>query len=201
MAETHEQLRERQREYERRYRERNRELLRERQVEQGRKYRERHREERNARKREQYAAKADAINAKRRAKYAADPEPIRQAVREYSEQRREQLREYSRKVYQEHTSRYRTYSANRRARELGAEGAHTEQEWQAVQAQYRHCCAYCGADGKMTRDHRIPLTRGGTNWIDNIVPACASCNNRKRTRTDAEFIAILAEEVNIGATK
>lgn len=43
-------------------------------------------------------------------------------------------------------------------------------------------CFYCGASGKDTRitvDHVIPMSRGGTNEESNLVAACADCNAGK----------------------
>ena len=40
----------------------------------------------------------------------------------------------------------------------------------------------------------MPLARGGTNHIDNIVPACPICNRRKGTLTDQEYFKLLADE-------
>ncbi|HSW95510.1 MAG TPA: HNH endonuclease [Patescibacteria group bacterium] len=55
-------------------------------------------------------------------------------------------------------------------------------------------CAYCARGAPLHADHRIPLARGGSNSIDNIVPACSSCNLRKGTLTEAEFRARLDGE-------
>lgn len=38
-------------------------------------------------------------------------------------------------------------------------------------------------------DHVHPLAKGGTHHIDNLVPACWSCNGHKRTKSAEEFIA------------
>jgi 5-methylcytosine-specific restriction endonuclease McrA len=38
------------------------------------------------------------------------------------------------------------------------------------------------------------LARGGSNAIDNILPACSACNQRKHLLTEAEFRARLARE-------
>jgi 5-methylcytosine-specific restriction endonuclease McrA len=40
----------------------------------------------------------------------------------------------------------------------------------------------------------VPLARGGTNWIENILPACRVCNARKHLLTEDEFRARLAAE-------
>lgn len=50
-------------------------------------------------------------------------------------------------------------------------------------------CRSCGGTSNLTIDHRLPIARGGTNELDNLQVLCKSCNNRKRTRTDAELEA------------
>jgi 5-methylcytosine-specific restriction endonuclease McrA len=56
----------------------------------------------------------------------------------------------------------------------------------------RRCC-YCGRHESelrtrefLTRDHVLPLSRGGTNEWNNCVTACAACNTRKANRTPFE---------------
>ncbi len=38
----------------------------------------------------------------------------------------------------------------------------------------------------LTRDHVLPISRGGGNTWDNVVTACSPCNNRKGSRTPDE---------------
>ncbi len=41
-------------------------------------------------------------------------------------------------------------------------------------------CAYCGAAGPgLQKDCLLPISRGGRYTLDNVVPACASCNASK----------------------
>ncbi|MGN0119619.1 MAG: HNH endonuclease, partial [Streptomyces albidoflavus] len=41
-------------------------------------------------------------------------------------------------------------------------------------------CAYCGGgDGVLQRDCVLPISRGGRYTLDNVVPACRSCNASK----------------------
>lgn len=60
--------------------------------------------------------------------------------------------------------------------------AHTISEWKFKQEEFNQRCAYCGIhkrdtpEGYLTRDHRVPICDGGTDRIDNIVPACKRCN-------------------------
>ena len=72
--------------------------------------------------------------------------------------------------------------ANRYAREKGAEGSHTLAEWKAVKEKYNNRCAFCGELKPLTKDHIIPLSKGGTNYITNIQPLCRNCNSKKNNK-------------------
>ena len=61
-------------------------------------------------------------------------------------------------------------------------------------ARDRYRCQYCGrsvADLRpresLTRDHLLPLSRGGTNDWTNVVTACSPCNTRKGNRMAEEI--------------
>jgi 5-methylcytosine-specific restriction endonuclease McrA len=55
----------------------------------------------------------------------------------------------------------------------------TVEQWAAIQAAWAGC-AYCGAtDGPLQRDCVMAISRGGRYTVDNVVPACASCNTSK----------------------
>ena len=49
-----------------------------------------------------------------------------------------------------------------------------------------YMCMYCGEgspESQLTRDHVIPLSRGGRDKWQNVVAACRGCNTRKGGRT------------------
>jgi 5-methylcytosine-specific restriction endonuclease McrA len=55
-------------------------------------------------------------------------------------------------------------------------------------------CQYCGRHmtefkprEALTRDHLIPLSRGGTNDWTNVITACSPCNTRKGNRLPEEI--------------
>lgn len=53
----------------------------------------------------------------------------------------------------------------------------------------QHICLYCGQEmhrSLLTRDHVIPVSRGGRDIWANCVTACRSCNNRKGSRKPEE---------------
>jgi len=59
-------------------------------------------------------------------------------------------------------------------------------------------CQYCGKHrgelkGRqfLTRDHIVPICRGGRNTWDNVVTSCSPCNNRKGNRLPREAGLVL----------
>jgi hypothetical protein len=43
-------------------------------------------------------------------------------------------------------------------------------------------CAYCNQRRWTSADHLVPLSKGGSNMLWNLVPACRSCNETKGDR-------------------
>jgi 5-methylcytosine-specific restriction endonuclease McrA len=74
----------------------------------------------------------------------------------------------------------RARAARKRKRRLGAVvNDLTGDQWVAIQAAWNGC-AYCGTtDTPLQRDCVMAISRGGRYTIDNVVPACASCNTSK----------------------
>jgi 5-methylcytosine-specific restriction endonuclease McrA len=61
-------------------------------------------------------------------------------------------------------------------------------------ARDRYRCQFCGRSmvelkprESLTRDHLVPLSRGGTNDWTNVVTACSPCNTRKGNKLPAEI--------------
>jgi 5-methylcytosine-specific restriction endonuclease McrA len=56
----------------------------------------------------------------------------------------------------------------------------SDDQWFALKEAWGGC-AYCGGQpaGTLQRDCVLPLSRGGRYTVDNIVPACRSCNASK----------------------
>lgn len=79
------------------------------------------------------------------------------------------------------------FSHRRRVKLKAAKGSLSAEQILLRFKYHGNKCFYCGSLGKMTADHRIPISRGGSNWPSNIVPACKSCNSRKHTKTETEF--------------
>lgn len=84
------------------------------------------------------------------------------------------------------------FAHRRRARLAEAEGSFTTAEWEALKAHYASCpdCGRAwgdisplpGRSSVITRDHIIPVSKGGRNDISNLRPLCYSCNSKKGDR-------------------
>ncbi|GGU20587.1 HNH endonuclease [Nocardioides albus] len=78
------------------------------------------------------------------------------------------------------TASTRKRYAKRRQRRLArVDNDLTAEQWAALIEAWRGC-AYCRADGvPLQRDCVMPISRGGRYTLENVVPACASCNASK----------------------
>lgn len=74
----------------------------------------------------------------------------------------------------------RARAARKRKRRMdGIEHDLSDQQWTAIKVAWGGC-AYCGiADTALQRDCLLALSRGGRYTLENIVPACRSCNASK----------------------
>lgn len=76
--------------------------------------------------------------------------------------------------------------SKRRAREKNIINTLTSQEWLDILEEYNYVCAYCGVEFNCellpTKDHIIPIIKGGNNTKENIIPACQSCNSMKGSK-------------------
>lgn len=61
-------------------------------------------------------------------------------------------------------------------------GSYTDREWQALCREYNFCCARCGRRRRLTVDHVIPVSKGGSSDISNLQPLCRPCNSLKGAR-------------------
>ena len=86
---------------------------------------------------------------------------------------------YHRRYVKNNPERIAHLKARRYARERKAEGSHTLAEWQELKKKHNNKCAHCGEEKKLTKDHIIPLSKGGTDYIVNIQPLCRNCNSKK----------------------
>ena len=72
----------------------------------------------------------------------------------------------------------------------------TKREREKVLMKYDRRCAYCGCSlVRFHVDHKHPVAAGGTCSIENLMPACARCNNYKHDRSLDQFRQDISEQV------
>ncbi len=49
-----------------------------------------------------------------------------------------------------------------------------------------YICSYCGGVADEA-DHIIPLSKGGSNTVDNLIASCSRCNNSKSNKLNARM--------------
>lgn len=79
-----------------------------------------------------------------------------------------------------------------RAERQKARALRQSQWWKRRVARGR--CHYCGKavrPADLTMDHIVPLARGGRSKKGNVVPACKTCNTKKRALVPVEWTAYL----------
>jgi len=78
------------------------------------------------------------------------------------------------------------WSKNKRNRlKKTAGGRHSYGEWLALKRAYLNECAKCHRrepEIKLTEDHIVPLSKNGTDSIENIQPLCLPCNSGKKDK-------------------
>jgi len=157
----------------------------------GKVYRERHRETINAKRRKRYAHDPGRDYQAHRKWVAANTDSRAEKMRAWRERNREIRRLYDAAYRESHREERAETQNARRARQIANGGSHTRAEWIALKYAFENRCAYCAATGRLTKDHATPLARGGSDYIENIVPACLPCNQRKHAKTASEFMALL----------
>ena len=95
----------------------------------------------------------------------------------------------------------------------GVIGTHTSEEWEHLKEYHDFRCVKCSATerelkeiwrgtsfNKLTKDHIVPISRGGTDYIWNIHPLCITCNSRKHKIKNEKIVVVSmgADPIHIG---
>lgn len=139
----------------------------------------RHKSKHNAYSRAYDAAHREQKRAKDKARYWSDPDFHRERHRQWRQSNPEQNR-----------VRNHRYCA----RKLKAEGSYTKGDIELLYKNQKGKCWWCGkklVKGKTHIDHRIPITKGGSNNPSNLVLACEFCNCSKHDNMPWEWIGRL----------
>lgn len=108
--------------------------------------------------------------------------------KKYYENNTLKIKESIRKWYKKNPEYLRMASQRRKARLLELPHTLTIEEWNECLNFFDYKCAYCGNhDTPMTQEHVIPVINGGGYVVENIIPACQSCNSSKGGKSLEEW--------------
>ena len=136
-------------------------------------YRQRHHDRYLQLKREARRRNPLQVQLESKRRYAKDPEGEKQRYKKY---------------YVSHRAKIVENTRRRRARLLATKTFRiTQREWNRLCQRFDWACAYCGCKTVLTMDHVVPLIRGGSHGIGNILPACQPCNSSKNKKFLVEW--------------
>jgi 5-methylcytosine-specific restriction endonuclease McrA len=137
-------------------------------VEARRKYQEEHKEEISEYKKRWAEENEANVSASKRKYYELHRDEVIARSKQWGEENPEEVRQAK-----------ANNSRKRRAAKHASSGNFTAEEFLALCERYGIRCLACGdAEALLEADHIVPLTRGGTDDIDNIQPLCGTCNRK-----------------------
>ena len=155
-------------------------------------YRAQNRERIKARKAEHYAQNKERMKTQCAEYRAKNKEKVQAYMIEYYDKNRDMRKAYQKQYRRNHLEKHALRQATRRARLANTEITLTEEQWQIIKNMFKQKCVYCGKrTRRLTKDHIIPLSQGGGLTLSNIVPACRSCNSKKRTSSPLKPIQVM----------
>jgi len=119
-----------------------------------------------------------------------DPEEYKEYHKKYSKINRDKFKTYSRTYKLTHPGRVKENKRRMRNLRNNVVGWHTNKDWDVLKIQYGYTCPSCKISEpkiKLTEDHIIPISKGGSDYIENIQPLCHRCNSSKGNRVNTQF--------------
>ena len=106
-------------------------------------------------------------------------------IKKWRENNKEHYKEYQKEYKQTPEGRASMHRRKHKymAKKLGNGGSYTKEQWNQCLEYFNHCDAYTGEPLESTEiEHVIPVSKGGTSNIYNLVPANKSINRSKQDK-------------------
>ena len=138
----------------------------------------------------------DKISEYKKRYYKENKERILSYCKQYREKNREYIKSYKREYKANNRELFNKHKQKRRAIKKGLVSTLTTKRWEEIKRDFNHQCAYCGMTEKehikeceeqLHQEHFIPVSDKGEHTINNIIPACRSCNSSKGNKNFFEW--------------
>lgn len=155
-------------------------------------YRAANQEKLRANKRNYYASNREAISSQRKIYRDNNRESIRAAKKQYYEANKDKILAYYSQWRESNPEKSRLGGRQYYARKLATySDAYTVADLAELLMEFQGRCAYCfvsliGLSKHL--DHVHPLSKGGTDTIDNLVYTCPTCNISKGPKLLSEWL-------------
>ena len=137
---------------------------------------------------EYYIKNKEKIKEHQRDYYNKNKEKVLNSNKEWAKNNKEEKYLIQKKYDQTENGRLsrQRVKFKRRTKEREYINTLTSQEWLDILEEHNYVCAYCGeeftCENLPEKDHIIPVSKGGNNVKENILPACRSCNAKKHNK-------------------
>lgn len=133
------------------------------------------------------------IKEKRRLKRMANVEAYKARHKEYCSNNPDKIRLRAKKWKCRNPQKIKVLKKNYEHRKRGADGAFTKADVDFIFGKQGGRCLTCDVVFSVgvpyTIDHNVPVSRGGTNWPNNLGLLCGLCNSKKGAKTLDEFLS------------
>ena len=126
----------------------------------------------------------EKVEKRRRDYLERNAKRIAEREKQYRENNKELVRARQKSWRLRNPEAFKQYNNLRRARRLANKTYKVTKK--EIAKLLSMPCFYCGQKSEHI-DHRLPISRGGSHSIGNIVGACASCNQSKHNKTVMEW--------------
>lgn len=150
-----------------------------------------------------YQKNKEAIRERARKRYHANPLHYKLIAERYKRRNPDRIKQNTKLANERSKDRVRlwrnanrekinTIAQRRRALKRNAKGSFTPEDVILMRKNQKGRCWWCGEKlsdekGKVHIDHRIPLSRGGSNAPSNLVLSCQECNLSKGAKLPHEW--------------
>lgn len=112
--------------------------------------------------------------------YQANKDKINKKTKEWRELNKEKVIAQNYNYRKQNPDVIKQIQLQRRAKKL--KNGLFEISSKEIKKLYNSNCFYCGSKEKIQLDHVVPIAKGGSHSIGNLLPACSTCNASKGSK-------------------